>query len=463
MTSTVGGGLSRVTIVAPHRRMHLAIPSDVPLADMVPTLLRYTGDHLLDEGALQGGWILTRLGGVPLDGRRTATEQGIMDGDLLQFRPRAATPPPPQFDDLVDAVATATVNRPGRWQPADTRRFAVAVSAAALIGGAVAALFVGASHMVAGVVSLIVGLVLLVAAALASRAGGEGRAAALLGVVCLAYGGVGGLLLGGDVPLSKIGPSNVLLAGAVLVVFAAVATVSIGAAKPVFVSASIAAAALALGAIASMTLGATAAGAAAVIGTVAFGTIPMMPMLAYRFAGMRVPSIPSGPDDVRSDRETVNGPDVLSRSDRAAEFLTGMLGTAAVTVGGAMIVVAFGGGLPGAILCTVLALCLLLRARPLLGRAQRLTVLIPGALGLGIAAATAFVAVPPLVRLTGVLGGLALVAVASLVYGFAVAGKRISPIWPRTLDILEVVLIVSVVPLALWVSGVFHVIGSLVS
>jgi type VII secretion integral membrane protein EccD len=279
--------------------------------------------------------------------------------------------------------------------------------------------------------------------------------------VSLVYGGVGGLLLGANVPLSQVGASNVLLSGTVIVVFSAIATIGVGAARPVFLSASIAAAALALGAIASMSFGASAAASAAIIGTLAFATIPMMPMMAYRFAGMRVPSIPTGPDDVRTDKETVNGADVLARSDRAAEFLTGMLATAAITVGGAMVVVALVGALPGAILCTVLALCLMLRARPLLGRAQRLTVLIPGAAGLGLAAATAFVAVDPLIRLIGVLGGLAVIAVTSMVYGFSVAGKRISPVWPRTLDILEVVLIVSVVPLALWVSGLFGVIGSL--
>ncbi len=463
MTSTVSAGLSRVTIVAPNRRMHLAIPSDVPLADMVPTLLRYAGDHLIDEGALQGGWILTRLGGIPLDGRRTAVEQGILDGELLQFRPRTATPPPPLFDDLVDAVATATVNRAGRWQLADTRRFAVGLSATALISGAAAALFIGSPRTIAGIVTLVVGMVLLVTAALTSRAGGDGRAGALLGVVSLAYGGVGGLLLGGDVPLARLAAPNVLLAATVIVVFAAVATVSVGTAKPVFVSASIAGAALAVGAIASITIGATPAGAAAVIGTLAFATIPMLPMLAYRFSGMRVPSIPTGPDDVRNDRESVDGPDVLARADRAAEFLTGMLGTVAVTVGGAMLVVALVGGLPGAILCAVLAFCLMLRARPLPGRAQRLTLLIAGAAGLGLAAATAFVAAAPLVRLTAVLGGLALVALASLVYGFSIAGKRISPVWPRVLDIVEVILIVAVVPLALWVGGLFSWIGTVTS
>ncbi|MEU5670390.1 EsaB/YukD family protein, partial [Micromonospora sp. NPDC047753] len=47
-TKTATGGLSRITIVAPRTRMDLALPSDVPLADLLPTLLRYAGEDMAD-------------------------------------------------------------------------------------------------------------------------------------------------------------------------------------------------------------------------------------------------------------------------------------------------------------------------------------------------------------------------------------------------------------------------------
>ena len=53
-------------------------------------------------------------------------------------------------------------------------------------------------------------------------------------------------------------------------------------------------------------------------------------------------------------------------------------------------------------------------------------------------AVAGFAAAGPLVRLTAILGGLIVAALAAIVYGFAVAGKRISPAWGRLLDIGEV-------------------------
>ncbi|NED57979.1 type VII secretion integral membrane protein EccD, partial [Micromonospora aurantiaca] len=142
-TKTATGGLSRITIVAPRTRMDLALPSDVPLADLLPTLLRYAGEDLADEGVRHGGWALSRLGGQPLDGGRTAAQLGVRDGEVLYFNPRAATAPEIVFDDVVDAVATSTTQRAGAWQVGTTRTFAVLLAASALAAGAVATLLTG--------------------------------------------------------------------------------------------------------------------------------------------------------------------------------------------------------------------------------------------------------------------------------------------------------------------------------
>ena len=72
-----------------------------------------------------------------------------------------------------------------------------------------------------------------------------------------------------------------------------------------------------------------------------------------------------------------------------------------------------------------------------------------------------YVTATPLVRLSAVLGGLVAIAVASMVYGFSVAGKRVSPVWGRTLDVIEIILIIAIIPLALWVCGLYGWVGSL--
>jgi hypothetical protein len=60
-----------------------------------------------------------------------------------------------------------------------------------------------------------------------------------------------------------------------------------------------------------------------------------------------------------------------------------------------------------------------------------------------------------MVRLTAVTGALLVIAVISISYGLAGAARKASPMWGRTLDLFEVVLILAVVPLAVWVSGLY--------
>jgi type VII secretion integral membrane protein EccD len=456
LASTVNAELSRVTIVAPATRVDLALPANVPLATLLPTLLRYAGEQLPDDPGAPAGWILTRLGGKVLDSGRTAAQLDIRDGEVLYFTPKAHAAEELIFDDVVDAVATATQRRTGRWQPDGTRRFSVTFATLSLLGGAAAMFFSGAGSVTGGVVGLLAALALVMAATVLARAFGDSRASVLLGLVALAYASVGGLLLlAGDRTWHGLAAPHVLTGATALVAFAAIATVATGEATGLFVGACGAGLVLVVGASICLIFGVPAAAAAAVIAAVVFGLIPALPMVAYRLARLPIPSIPTRPDELKADAETVNGLLILARSDRAEEILTGLTGTVALVLLGAEVALAFGGGLPGLLLCTVLALLLLLRARPLSGRRQRLTVLVAGTAGLALAV-TAFTAgAPPAVRVAVVPGALLLVAIVALVYGLAVSGRRISPVWGRLLDLVEIVLIVAVVPLAAWMSGAY--------
>ncbi|WP_346536787.1 type VII secretion integral membrane protein EccD [Micromonospora sp. DPT] len=455
-TKSATGGLSRITIVAPRTRMDLALPSDVPLADLLPTLLRYAGEDLADEGVRHGGWSLARLGGQPLDGGRTAAQLGVRDGEVLYFNPRAAAAPEIVFDDVVDAVATATNQRPGTWQVGTTRTFSVLLAAVTLGVGAVVTLLAGPPQLPGAVAALLMAVVLVVGAAVLSRAAGDSRTGSVLAMAGLGYAAVGGLLvLAGDRTVTELASPHVLLAGTAVVLFAAVAALAVGDRMPLFFGAVAVGAAVALGALLSLAFGIGAAAAAAIVATVAFATLPALPMAAYRLARLPVPSIPTGPDDLKTDTETVDGRRVLRLSERADAFLTGLLWTVSLLVLGSQVVLAGNGRLPAVLLCLVLALLSLLRARPFIGRAQRTPVLVTGTAGLALTAAATFAGGSLVTRLGLVLGGLLLTAVVSLIYGLSVAGKRISPVWGRTLDIVEILLIVSLVPLAFWVCGLY--------
>lgn len=456
MASTVNGELSRVTIVAPKTRMDLAIPSDVPLADLLPTLLRYAGEELADEGAVKGGWGLRRLGGPLLDNSRTATQLEIRDGELLYFTPREASTPEVVFDDVVDAVATATQNRAGRWNTESTRRFSVLFAVTALLGGAAAVLFAGPPQLASGITGLATGLILLVIATVLSRAAGDGRTGTLVALAAIGYGAVGGLLLlAGDRSLSELATPHVLLAATALIVYGTAATIGVGASGPVFLGVATVGAALAVGTGLNMAFDRSAATGAAIVAAVTFAMVPALPMFSYRLARLPVPSLPTRPEDVKSDAETVNGKRILALADHADRFLTGLLWTVAVIVFGAEVVLAFDDSLPSLLLCTVLALLLLLRARPMISWRQRSGMLAAGSLGLGMVALALFQGGGILTRLATIPALLFAAATISLVYGLLIAGKRMSPIWGRLLDIVEILLIVAVVPLAAWVCGLY--------
>jgi type VII secretion integral membrane protein EccD len=436
--------------------MDLALPSDVPLADLLPTLLRYAGEDLADEGVRHGGWSLARLGGPPLDGGRTAAQLGVRDGEVLYFNPRSSAAPEIVFDDVVDAVATATNQRPGTWQVGTTRSFAVLFAGAALAAGAMAALFAGPPQLPGALAALVVALALLVTATVLSRAAGDSRTGAVLAMAGLGYAGIGGLLvLAGDRKLADLASPHILMAGTAVVLFGAVAALAVGDRLPLFLGAVAVGVAVGVGGALCLVFDIGAAAAAAVVATIAFAALPALPMVSYRLARLPVPSIPTGPDDLKTDTESVDGPQVLRNSERADAFLTGLLWTVSVLVLGGQFVLAGNGRLPSVLLCLVLALLSLLRARPFIGRAQRTPVLLAGTVGLGLAAAAAFGAGSLPLRLGLTLGGLLLAALISLIYGLTVAGKRISPVWGRTLDIVEILLIVALVPLAVWVCGLY--------
>ncbi|HET8640865.1 MAG TPA: EsaB/YukD family protein, partial [Pseudonocardiaceae bacterium] len=106
---------SRVTVVAPQTRIDVALPADVAVADLLPMLLEMARERAPDGGSRHGGWCLARLGESPMDPSRTLAAAGVTDGDMLQLRRRVEVPPPPLFDDVVDAIAESNPDSYRPW------------------------------------------------------------------------------------------------------------------------------------------------------------------------------------------------------------------------------------------------------------------------------------------------------------------------------------------------------------
>ncbi|MFD4687720.1 type VII secretion integral membrane protein EccD, partial [Streptomyces sp. NPDC058461] len=121
MSDNQVAGLCRLTVRAPARTIDLAVPADVPVADLLPAVLGYAGDDLEETGVDHGGWVLQRLGGEPLDEERSLDFFDLRDGETVYLRPRVDALPEVHLDDLVDGISTALRDRPHGWTAAAGR------------------------------------------------------------------------------------------------------------------------------------------------------------------------------------------------------------------------------------------------------------------------------------------------------------------------------------------------------
>lgn len=158
------GGHCRVTVVAPTRRVDVALPEDVPVAELLPELLRLVGDPLPTPTALAAaltGYVLTGADGEALDTSASLTEQGVLHGGVLRLRPAGDAPEPAVHDDIAEVVAEAVIAGGSQWTTAALRVTSLAVVAVASGLGAVVlwssntGTFHGWKGMIAGVIALV--------------------------------------------------------------------------------------------------------------------------------------------------------------------------------------------------------------------------------------------------------------------------------------------------------------------
>lgn len=446
-------------MIGPHRRIDLALPASVPFADLFPAIARLSGLDSPDLDRAPGGWVLQRLGQQPFEASASPASAGLLDGELIYLRPRAAELPEMVSDDVADEIA-GVHDGPGRWVTGDTRRMSLGAGAAALLAGV--AVIARSGVPVPAAVAGGMALLLLAAAAAVSRAAGDALAGLVLGYAALPYsflaglaavggpGPGGGLGPGGGGPgpgggLGHVGALGMLAGFAVLLLAAVVAAVAV--ALPAFVGVAIAA----LFGVAACWLAysssrLTAAGAAALVATAALALTPLIPGLAFRLARLPLPPVPSSAEDLRNDALASPATDVRPRAAAADRIVAGAVCGIGLIGGGAEVALAVGHGLLARLTAAVLACALLLRSRVFRGRAQRLWLMVPGYGGLvllGLASG----------RLPGLLA-LAVGAAVVMGAGTWLPGHRPSPFWGRAADIADMLLVISLIPLSLGAAGV---------
>lgn len=440
-----GQPFCRLTVHAPRQRVDVALPSDVPVAELVPMVLELVGEP--GRGVAPRPWRLSGIAGGPLPAAATLGELGVLDGELLRLGPALPVPAAPVFDDPVDAVAAgaASGGRGHRFEAGAV--LAVAVAAAVLLGaggpGSVpAALLAGA-----GAVAAVTGAGRLAQAGEPGLAPGVG----LAGVVLAAAAGWA-------VVPGPAGPVP-LMAGAVAAgIAAAAAQLLLRVVAPALVAAG-GVAIVGAGAAIAVQLGATPVAAATGAAALAVVAGPVLPRAAIRLAGLPRPVVPADETELTGDDPPLPPAELAERADLARGYLAGLVGAAGVLSGAGALVAAAAGGWAGPAFAGVTAAVLLLRARSYADAAPARTAL---AIGLMTAVGLA-------VTLAGPGSPLSLAACAVLLVGAGVGvaaladtarGLRpeLSPVLRRTVDWVEGVLVAAAVPVALAAMDLFQLV-----
>ena len=202
------------------------------------------------------------------------------------------------------------------------------------------------------------------------------------------------------------------------------------------------------------------AATAGVIAAVGLAFSPFLPTLSFRLSRLPLPVIPLDAADLRRDTGTVDARQILGQAVRADQFLTGLVGGVSLAIAGSAAVMA-GQGVSEEILAVVLGVICMLRARLFTGRGQRVLLLVSGGVALAAEVVAGSVDAHGTVRLLAFAVPAALVGLVLVGLTVVLPGRRYAPPVARAADVIESLLVLSVIPLALGVMGVYGAVRQL--
>ncbi|MBS2965324.1 type VII secretion integral membrane protein EccD [Actinocrinis puniceicyclus] len=455
-------------MVAPNVRVDVALPEDVPLAELLPDVLRMA-DQWQSEGA-HAGFVLARLDGSELDTGMSFAAQGVRNGDLLYLRPATDTLPPPVYDDVVDAIAQSVADDRRMWGATHFRRIGLTGGAVLLALGAWVLWTANDPHGMPAFVAGVMALLLTVFGGLRSRVYGDHAGGAVLGGAAVPYAFLAGL---GALPISPgagLGRSHFIVGCSAVLIVAVTGAILQDEHDEPYLAAAIAAAAGAIAGAVGLATEADPAKLAAGAGTVAIAAIGFLPGLALRAVRFPMPQLVDGAPQVSStaqkaalppgNDDPVDTAAIDRRARRSHELLTGLTAACGLIVLLSTFVLAFAGtGRSGGAwaqgMAGILGLAALSRAR-LFRRSAQVGTLVWGGVGTIVVLLVGVgMHVSAFARQTWLFGavlaaGLILVAVA-----FALPKRSLSPRWARSIDLLDGLLLASVIPVLLGVLNVY--------
>lgn len=459
--------LARVTVISPNRRVDLALPGSVTLGELMPSIVKFAGFEASNATDAVHTWVLQRFGEDPLDPQQLVSKLTITDGETLHLRQRENAIPDAAFDDVIDAVATTTQQRPS-WLTKHSQRFALAVMLVVLLGVPLMLMLrplesatlrtvgdlltpTGRQVFLAALGAGVASFAAAIASISVSRAAGEYRVAS-----ALAWGAVGlaGLCGYGVLPDNAAVPLRITVAAALLLLVSATLAIAARVSVMGLFSASMTALlVLVIGSVMAV-LPDQVLPICAVALCVLVGVTAMLPTWSYRLAQIALPALPPDAEAMLADETPVQS-DIVSRALLADRLLASFLLATSMTGLAMSIPLVLTQRLWHLLFVLAVGLAFLLRARAFVGLQQRLVLLLSGTSMVLASVLVGLTRYQPWVQLLA--GGLLLVLAVLVLsyYATAMYNKIITPIWGRLADILEWLSIMSIVPLLLAVLGLY--------
>ena len=486
---TIEPALVRVSVLGGNTQLDVALPAAIPLAGLMGDLVaqiesRNPSHHDADDPDAdpagperrhdrQNRWALALVGQEPLPLNRSLSESGIRDGDLLLLTSTRTGESPVLLDDVVDAVAKLNESQFVNWSATSARYvgYGLALLASVAASAGVAAFRrTDETLWVAGLAGLLA-LALITASTIVSRYYRDPLSATIVSLCAMPAVFVTGMLItpGG------FGAPHVTL-GFALTLLAAIVSYRLTGVGPITHSALTSAAiGGVLGCGALILVDAAVSDVAAVVTAAGLLVIALAPRATIVLAKLPLPPVPTAGaaidiEDV-APRPTIEGigaigamalpkADALERRSFVANsYLTGIVvGFTCVTVIAAVLTAAPLGGfdakttayaaIVGAVLC--------LRGRSHSDLFQAATLIIGGALTL-ITLITGLAFGDDHWPLIG-FGLAVLVLCGALVFGVIAPTQEFSPVIRRAVEILEYLLVTTIVPLLLWILDLYRIV-----
>jgi type VII secretion integral membrane protein EccD len=449
-----------VSIHAGTAVVDLSLPAGVPVATLIaPIVDILEGRDAVSSSDLVGRRYRLCLPGTPaLEASTTLAQNGIRDGAVMVLSQAQTPPPVPRYDDVAEAVS-ATLDTTARRsnQPRDrpAARLTAAVVASCLTGiGAVTLIRNAFSinvtrHLGAtAAVAALAGFVTLLFAVFAHRAHSDSIAGLTLSVIATVFAAVAGFLAVPGAP----GVSNVLLAAMGAAVMSVLAMRLSGCGVVTLTAVSCFAMIVAIAALA----GVITAGPLHIIGPVSalvsLGLLEIAARASIVLAGLS-PRLQPTPDLDTSDC-------LAAKAIRADNWLTSLVAafSCSAAVGAITTVLTGAPRLSSIAFATVTGSLLLLCARSS-DRRRTLMFVVSGIVTIGTTFGVTAAGTPG--HGPWIAAMTAMLAAAAMYLGFVAPAMSLSPVIRRSVELLECVALVAMVPLTCWICGLYGTVRGL--